>query len=195
MSAPRTLMIVGDYTEDYEVMVAFQMLQLVGQRIDTACPDKAAGDTVITSIHDFEGEQTYSEKRGHFFRLNTTFADVDPQDYDGLMIPGGRAPEYQRLDERILEMVRHFLNEDKPLAAICHGPQILVASGGIEGRECTAYPAVKPELVAAGARWIEPSAGLDSAHTDGRLVTAAAWPGIANWVRAYLQVLGAPVPA
>lgn len=193
MATKRILMLVGDYVEDYEVMVPFQMLLMVGQRVDTVCPEKKAGETVVTSIHDFEGEQTYSEKRGHNFRLNATFNEIRPESYDALMVPGGRAPEYLRMNPRVIEIVRHFAESKKPLAAICHGPQVLAAAGVIRGRTCMAYPAVKPELVAAGAEWAEPSAELDNAHIDGNLVTAPAWPAQAAWVKAFLQVLGTPV--
>lgn len=191
----KILMLVGDYVEDYEVMVPFQMLQMVGHVVHAVCPDKRAGQTVITSIHDFEGEQTYSEKRGHFFRLTATFAEVRGEDYDGLVIPGGRAPEYLRLNAKLLDLVRHFDKANKPIAAICHGAQILVAAGVLKNRKCTAYPACRPDLEAAGAQWIEPADGLDDAHTDGNFVTAAAWPAQAAFMRAFLKVLGTPVGA
>lgn len=186
----RILFIVGDFVEDYEVMVPFQMLQMVGHEAHAVCPGKRAGESVATAIHDFEGEQTYSEKRGHNFRLNATFDDVEARNYDGLVLPGGRAPEYLRLDERVLRVVREFAVAKKPIAAICHGAQILTAAGVVSGKRCQAYPAVKPELVAAGAMWEEPSAGLDSACTDGNLVTASAWLAHPAWMRAFLQALG-----
>jgi deglycase len=193
MSSKKILMLVGDYVEDYEVFVPYQMLLLLGHRVDAVCPNKKEGDTVATAIHDFEGAQTYSEKPGHRFRLSADFATVRPPEYDGLMIPGGRAPEYLRLDARVLDMVRHFATAGKPIAAICHGPQILTAAGVVAGRSCTAYPAVRPELVAAGAKWIEPSVGLDSAHVDGNLISAPAWPAHPAWMRAFLEVLGVPI--
>lgn len=193
VTVKKILMLVGDFVEDYEAMVPLQMLQLVGHEVDVVCPDKVAGDKVATAIHDFEGEQTYSEKRGHNFALNADFDKVRPGDYDALVIPGGRAPEYLRLNPRVIEIVRHFAAGDKPIAAICHGPQLLAAAGVLAGRTCTAYPAVWPELQAASAEWIEPSAGLDSAHVDGNLVTAPAWPAHAAWMRAFLEVLGTPV--
>ena len=146
MAERRILMITGDFVEDYEVMVPFQTLLTVGHEVDAVCPDKKAGEFVATAIHDFEGHQTYSEKPGHRFRLNATFDDVKPDAYDALVIPGGRVPEYLRLEERVLEIVRHFANAEKPIASICHGLQILVAAGVAGGRRCQAYPAVKPEL-------------------------------------------------
>ncbi|MCA9248948.1 MAG: DJ-1/PfpI family protein [Planctomycetales bacterium] len=185
----RILMIVGDFVEDYEVMVPFQTLLTVGHRVDAVCPDKKAGDSVATAIHDFEGHQTYSEKPGHQFRLNATFADVAAEDYDALVLPGGRAPEYLRLDDRVLSIVRHFAAADKPIGAICHGLQILTAAGVVEGRSCQAYPAVRPELERAGCQWIQPSDGLDDAHTDNNLVTAAAWPAHPAFLRALLALL------
>jgi protease I len=187
--ARKILLIAGDFVEDYEVMVPFQTLLTVGHAVDAVCPGKKAGEFVATAIHDFEGHQTYTEKPGHRFRLNATFDDVRPDNYDALVVPGGRAPEYLRLDERVLEIVRHFAAKEKPIAAICHGLQILVAAGVVEGRRCQAYPAVKPELVLSGATWDEPSPGLDNACTDGNLVTAAAWPAHPAWMRAFLKLL------
>jgi len=185
----KVLMIVGDFVEDYEVMVPFQILEATGHTIHAVCPGKKAGEVVATSIHDFEGHQTYSEKRGHNFRLNATFAEVNPSQYDGLVVPGGRAPEYLRLDQSVLDLVQHFFQNEKPVAAICHGLQILTAAGVVNGRHCTAYPAVRPELEIAGATWVEPSPGLDSAHVDGNLVTAPAWPAHGAFMKEFLELL------
>ena len=187
----KILMIVGDFVEDYEAMVPFQILQCAGHQVDTVCPDKVAGDSVATAIHDFEGHQTYSEKPGHQFAINTDFADLDAASYDGLVLPGGRAPEYLRLNTRVLEVVRHFSDQQKPIAAICHGPQILVAAGVLENRACSCYPAVSPEITAAGGTYVEPAATMDSAHVDGNLVTAPAWPAHPAWMRAFLDLLDA----
>ena len=189
----RILLLAGDYVEDYEIMVPYQMLLLVGHQVDAVCPDKKAGDVVRTAVHDFEGDQTYSEKRGHNFRLNADFDAVKPETYDALVVPGGRAPEYLRLNPRVIEIVRHFANARKPIAAICHAAQLLAAAGALKGRTCTAYPAVKPEVIAGGGTWAEPSSGLDSAHVDGNLVTAPAWPAHPAWIRAFLEVLGTPI--
>ncbi len=185
----RILMIVGDFVEDYEAMVPLQILQMEGHRVDVACPDKCAGESVVTAIHDFEGHQTYSEKRGHNFAVNTDWEAVEPQAYDGLVIPGGRAPEYLQLNQGVLEIVRHFFEREKPVAATCHAAMILTAADVVKGRKCQAYPTLKPELVRAGAEWIEPSAGLDSACVDGNLVTAAAWPGNPAWMKGFLGLL------
>lgn len=190
MSSKKILLLVGDFVEDYEVMVPFQALQMVGHDVHAVCPDKAAGDTVATAIHDFEGEQTYSEKRGHNFRLNATFAEIQEADYDALVIPGGRSPEYLRLNARVLEVVRHFLDAGKPIAAICHGPQLLAAAGGLQERQCSAYPALQPEVEAAGGKYVAASEGFDNAHVDGVLVTAPAWPAHPAWLRSFLEVLG-----
>ncbi len=192
MSSTRILMIVGDFVEDYEAMVPLQILQMEGHRADVACPDKRAGEFVVTAIHDFEGHQTYSEKRGHNFTINIDWENVQPETYDGLVIPGGRAPEYLQLNERVLEITRHFFEANKPVAATCHGAMILTAAGVVKGRRCQAYPSLKPELVRAGAEWIEPSRGLDSACMDGNLVTAAAWPGNPAWMKGFLELLAAP---
>ncbi len=185
----QVLMIVGDFVEDYEVMVPFQILESAGHTPHAVCPGKKAGDTVATSIHDFEGHQTYTEKPGHNFRLNATFAEVDPAQYQGLVVPGGRAPEYLRLDANVLKMVQHFFQAGKPVAAICHGLQILTAARVVEGRACTAYPAVRPELELSGATWVEPSPGLDSVHVDGNLVTAPAWPAQGAFMKAFMELL------
>ena len=188
MGAKKILMLVGDYVEDYEVMVPFQTLLAVGHKVDAVCPDKEAGDQVRTAVHDFEGDQTYSEKRGHNFTLNATFDEVQAEDYDALVIPGGRAPEYIRLNERVLQMVRHFAEADKPIAAICHGAQVLAAAGVIEGKECSAYPAVGPDVTRAGGTYMD--IPVDGAHVDGNLVTAPAWPAHPEWLAKFLDVLG-----
>lgn len=188
MAAKKLLMLVGDYVEDYEVMVPFQALLMVGHTVHAVCPKKRAGDVVRTAIHDFEGDQTYSEKRGHNFALNATFDEVQPEAYDALVIPGGRAPEYLRLDARVLEIVQHFANANKPIAAICHGAQILAAAGVLKGKTCSCYPAVSPEVTAAGGTY--PDIAIDAAYTDGTLVTAPAWPAHPAWIAQFLKVLG-----
>jgi protease I len=193
MPAKKILMLVGDFVEDYEAMVPFQMLLMVGHTVHAVCPDKKAGETVATAVHDFEGHQTYSEKPGHNFQLNATFAEVDPADYDGLIVPGGRSPEYLRLNDRVLEMVRHFAAENKPIAAICHGPQLLAAAGVLEGKACSAYPAVKPEVEIGRGTFVPASDTFDNAHVDGNLVTAPAWPAHPAWIRSFLEVLGTPL--
>ena len=193
MSAKKILMIVGDFVEDYEAMVPFQILTMVGHTVHAVCPGKKAGESVRTAVHDFEGDQTYSEKPGHNFAINATFDEIRAEDYDALVIPGGRAPEYIRLDPKVLEIVRYFAKEAKPLAAICHGAQVLAAAGVLEGKLCTAYPAVKPDVERAGGKWGEVNDTFSNAHVDGNLVTAAAWPGHPEWMRKFLQVLGSRV--
>ena len=193
MAAKKILMLVGDFVEDYEVMVPFQMLIMVGHTVHAVCPGKKAGETVRTAVHDFEGDQTYSEKPGHNFGLNADFDAVRSTDYDALVIPGGRAPEYIRLNPRVIEIVREFARADKPIAAICHGQQVLVAAGVLEGRTCTAYPAVQPDVVRAGGKWGEVNETFSNAYVDGNLVTAAAWPGHPEWMRKFLGVLGSRI--
>ncbi len=188
MGAKKILMLVGDFVEDYEVMVPFQALQMVGHRVDAVCPGKKAGDKVRTAVHDFEGDQTYSEKPGHNFALNATFDDVDAGDYDALVIPGGRAPEYIRLNEKVLDMVRHFAKKKKPIAAICHGAQVLAAAGVLDGKECSCYPAVGPDVTLAGGRYAD--IPVNKAHVNGNLVTAPAWPAHPDWLAKFLKVLG-----
>jgi protease I len=182
------LMLVGDYVEDYEVMVPFQALQMVGHVVHAVCPDKKAGQYVRTAIHDFEGDQTYSEKRGHNFVLNATFSEIrNLDDYSGLIIPGGRAPEYLRLNPRVLEIIRHFSEADKPIAAICHGPQLLAAARVIAGKRVNAYPACAPEVELAGATFV--SLEVTDAIADGNLVTGPAWPAHPAWLAKFLEVL------
>ena len=191
MAGKKILMLVGDFVEDYEVMVPFQALQMVGHEVHAVCPDKKAGQKVPTAIHDFEGDQTYSEKPGHAFTLNATFADVQVENYDALVVPGGRAPEYIRLNDRVLDMVRHFHETDKPMAVVCHGVQLLAAAGILEGRTLTGYPACGPEVTLAGGtfREVEPT----EAVTDGNLVTSPAWPGHPRWLASFLELLGTRV--
>jgi len=184
----KLLMLVGDYVEDYEAMVPFQALRMVGHEVDAVCPGKRSGDAVRTAIHDFEGDQTYSEKRGHNFALNATFDEVRAEDYDALVIPGGRAPEYLRLNPRVLEIVRHFADSGKPIAAICHAAQLLAAAGVLAGKSCSCYPAVGPDVTAAGGKYA--ALAMDQALTDGMLVTAPAWPAHPAWLAQFLKVLG-----
>jgi protease I len=191
MGAKKILMIVGDFVEDYEVMVPFQALLMVGHTVHAVCPGKKAGDRVRTAVHDFEGDQTYSEKPGHNFTLNATFDNVKPEAYDALVIPGGRAPEYIRLNENVLKAVRHFAEAKKPIAAICHGAQVLAAAKVIEGKACTAYPAVGPDVKNAGGKWMD--IPVDKAHVDGNLVTAPAWPAHPDWLAKFLKVLGTKI--
>jgi protease I len=188
MARKKILMLVGDYVEDYEVMVPFQALLMVGHTVHAVCPGKKAGDSVRTAIHDFEGDQTYSEKRGHNFALNATFDDVRSEDYDALVIPGGRAPEYIRLNNRVLEIVRHFAKENKPIAAICHGAQVLAAAGVLQGKKCSCYPAVSPDVTRAGGTFAE--IAMDDAVVDGNLVSAPAWPAHPAWLAKFLPLLG-----
>jgi protease I len=189
----KILFIVGDFVEDYEIMVPYQMLLLIGHVCHTVCPGKKAGDYVTTAIHDFDGYQTYSEKPGHRFVLNADFDSISPDAYDALVLPGGRAPEYLRLNERVLDLVRHFDQHSKPIAAICHGPQILAAAGVLKGRACSCYPAVKFDIALAGGRYVDASAGFDSAHTQGNLVTAPAWPAHPEWIRQFALLLGSSI--
>lgn len=184
----KILMIVGDFGEDYEIMVPFQALLAVGHKVDAVCPGKKAGDSIATAIHDFEGDQTYTEKRGHRFALNASFSEVKAERYDALVIPGGRAPEYLRLDKAVIALVRHFFDAGKPVAAICHGAQILAAAGVLKGRRCSAYPACAPEVELAGGHFAD--IAVTEAVTEGNLVTAPAWPAHPAWIAQFLAVLG-----
>jgi len=191
MAAKKILMLVGDYVEDYEVMVPFQALLMVGHQVHAVCPDKTAGQSVRTAIHDFEGEQTYSEKPGHNFALNFDFAQVNAEDYDALVVPGGRSPEYLRLNPQVVALVQAFDKAAKPIAAVCHGAQLLAAAGILKGRECSAYPACGPDVTMAGGQYID--IAVDQAHVQGNLVTAPAWPAHPNWLAAFLKVLGTQI--
>jgi protease I len=191
MAAKKILMIVGDFVEDYEVMVPFQALQMVGHTVHAVCPDKKSGDKVRTAVHDFEGDQTYSEKRGHDFTLNANFDEVTTENYDALLIPGGRAPEYLRLNDKVLQIVRYFAKENKPIAAICHAAQILTAADVVKGRTISAYPACCPEVKAAGGEFVQ--LPWEKAHVDGNFVTAPAWTAHSEWLAKFLKLLGTTV--
>ncbi len=193
MAAKKILMITGDFTEDYETMVPFQALLMVGHTVHAVCPGKKAGEQVRTAVHDFEGDQTYSEKPGHNFTLNAEFDAIRAEDYDALVIPGGRAPEYLRLNPKVIAAVQHFANAKKPIAAICHGAQLLTAAGVLSGRSCSAYPACGPEVKAAGGSYAD--IPVDQAHVDGNLVTAPAWPAHPDWLAKFLKVLGTRIEA
>jgi protease I len=189
--AKKILLLAGDYAEDYETMVPFQMLVMVGHTVDAVCPGKAKGDHVLTAIHDFEGAQTYSEKPGHRFTLNATFDALRPEDYDALVIPGGRAPEYLRMDPRVIKAVQHFAQANKPIAAVCHAAQLLAAADVIRGRRISAYPACAAEVRLAGGEYAE--IDISQAVTDGNFVTAPAWPAHPAWMRQFLAVLGTKI--
>ncbi len=188
MSKKKILMLIGDYVEDYEVMVAFQSLLMVGHTVHAVCPKKKSGEFVRTCIHDFEGDQSYTEKLGHNFQLNFTFDDVKAEDYDAVIIPGGRAVEYIRLNPRVLDMVRHFDKAKKPIASICHGAQLLAAAGSLEGRKCSAYPGTSVEVTLAKGTYVD--LPMDQAITDGNLVSGPAWPALHAWLSQFLKVLG-----
>ncbi|MDF0716106.1 DJ-1/PfpI family protein [Muricauda sp. 334s03] len=187
----KILFLTGDFAEDYETMIPFQMLLMVGYEVHAVCPDKKKGDTIKTAIHDFEGDQTYTEKPGHNFALNYSFSDVTPSDYAGLVIAGGRAPEYLRLNQKVLDVVKHFFDENKPVATVCHGIQILTAAGVVKGRKLTAYPAVGPEVTLAGGQFQD--IPVDGAYVDGNLVTSPAWPAHPTFIREFLKVMGAEI--
>ena len=191
MSGKKILMLVGDFVEDYEVMVPFQALQMVGHTVQAICPSKQAGEKVRTAVHDFEGDQTYTEKPGHNFTLNATFDAVKAEDYDALVIPGGRAPEYIRLNQDVLKIVQHFAQENKPIAAICHGAQLLAAADVLQGKRCSAYPACSPDVTRAGGEYAD--IPVDEAVVDGNLVTAPAWPAHPWWLAEFLKVLGTKI--
>jgi protease I len=187
MKSAKLLMLAGDFVEDYEIMVPFQALQMVGHTVDAVCPGKKKGEQVRTAIHDFEGDQTYTEKRGHNFTLNATFDEIDAANYDALVVPGGRAPEYLRLNQKILDIVRHFNKEGKPIAALCHGAQLLAAAGILKGRKLNCYPACAPEVELAGGTFVKVE--FSEAVVDRNLVTGPAWTAHPAWLAKFLEVL------
>jgi protease I len=191
MAKKKILMLIGDYVEDYEVMVAYEALLMVGHDVHAVCPGKKAGDKVKTSIHDFEGDQSYTEKVGHNFVLNASFDQIKPEDYDAVIIPGGRAVEYIRLNPKVLDAVRHFDGAKKPIAAICHAPQLLAAAGVLKGKKCSAYPATSVDVALAGGVWVD--LPMDQAYTDGNLISGPAWPALHNWIGQFCKVLGSRI--
>ncbi len=192
MPGKKILMLVGDFTEEYEIFVFHQAMEAVGHTVDIVCPDKKAGQILHTSLHDFEGHQTYTEKLGHNYILNKTFADVDPAEYDAVYAAGGRGPEYIRIDKRVQAIVRHFHESDKPIFTICHGVQVLMAVDGvIRGKRVAALQYCEPEVTAVGGIYVDvPPTG---AHVDGKLVSAKGWPGLAAFMRECLKVLGTEI--
>ena len=182
MAAKRILMLVGDFVEDYEAMVPFQALHMVGHTVHAVCPGKKAGEKIRTAVHDFEGDQTYSEKRGHDFAVNATFDTIQATDYDGLVIAGGRAPEYLRLERKVIDLVRHFTDAKKPIAAICHGPWTLIDAGGVKGKTMTSWPSLKTDLTNAGAHWVD-----KSVVTDKGLVTSRKPDDLADFCRKMVE--------
>ncbi|HVO56230.1 MAG TPA: DJ-1/PfpI family protein [Dongiaceae bacterium] len=193
MAKKKILVLAGDYVEDYELMVAYQALIMVGHTVHVVCPGRKSGEFIPTSIHDFEGDQTYTEKKGHNFQLNATFDDVKAEDYDAIMIPGGRAPEYIRVNPKVIEIVRFFMKENRPVAAICHAPQVLAAAGVLKGRKCSAYTATGPDVTVAGGTYVE--VPMTDAVVDGNLVTGPAWPALASWLGKFVALLGTRIEA
>lgn len=185
----KILILAGDFVEDYELMVPYQALLMLGHEVHVVCPAKQKGDVIKTAVHDFEGDGTYTEKRGHNFVLNQNFSDFHPDDYDALVIPGGRSPEYIRLDDKVIHCVKYFMDNNLPVASVCHGPQVLLAADVLKGRKCTAYIALKPDIINAGADWVEPNETATNAVTDGNLVTAPAWPAHPEWLAQFIRLL------
>ncbi|SIQ58527.1 protease I [Janthinobacterium sp. TND4EL3] len=191
MAAKKILFLTGDFAEDYETMVPFQALLMLGHTVHAVCPGKKAGETIKTAIHDFEGDQTYTEKPGHLFTLNASFDEIDPAHYDAVMIAGGRAPEYLRLNEKVIAAVRHFAGAGKPVAAVCHGAQLLAAADVIRGKRISAYPACAPEVKLAGGTYAD--IAVTDAVTDGQFVTAPAWPAHPAWLAQFVKLLGTEI--
>jgi len=194
MPGKKILMLVGDFTEEYEIFVFQQGMEAVGHTVDVVCPDKKAGDILTTSLHDFEGHQTYTEKLGHNFVINKTFAEAEakPEAYDAVYCAGGRGPEYIRTDKRVQAIVRHFHEAKKPIFTICHGVQILIAVDGVvRGKKVAALGACEPEVILAGGTYIDLSP--TEAYVDGTMVSAKGWTALAAFMRECLKVLGTEI--
>jgi protease I len=183
----KVLILAGDAAESLEVMYPYQRLQEEGYEVDLAAPEKKKLQFVV---HDFEdGFDTYTEKPGYTWEADVAFADVDPADYVALVVPGGRAPEYIRNDPDFKRIVEHFFSEPKPVAQLCHAPLALAAAGVLEGRRTAAYPALEPDVVAAGAQFVD-GAGV----VDGEMVSARAWPDHPAWMREFVGLLRERAP-
>jgi intracellular protease, PfpI family len=192
MPGKKILMLVGEFTEEYEIYVFQQAMEAVGHTVHVVCPDKKAGDIIATSLHDFEGHQTYTEKLGHYFQLNKTFSEVRPGEYDAVYCAGGRGPEYIRTDKRVQAIVRHFHEAKKPIFTICHGVQILIAVDGVvRGKRVAALGACEPEVILAGGEYVDLSP--TEALVDGNMVSAKGWTALAAFIRECLNVLGTKI--
>ena len=192
MAGKKILMLTGEFSEEYEIFVFEQAMHAVGHTVHVVCPDKNAGEMIKTCLHDFEGNQTYTEKLGHDYYVNKTFSEVRVEDYDAIYCAGGRGPEYIRIDKRVQAMVRHFHETGKPIFTICHGVQILIAVDGVvRGREVAALQYCEPEVTLAGGTYID--VAPTGSHVDGNLVSAKGWPGLSNFIRDCLQVLGTEI--
>lgn len=184
---PTVLLLTGDAAEDLEVMYPYQRLLEEGYQVHIAAP---AARKLQFVVHDFvDGFDTYTEKLGHTWPADIALDDVNPADYVALVVPGGRAPEYLRTNPTALAVAAHFLETGKPIAALCHGPILLAATGALGGRSVSAYPACAPDVRAVGATWVD-----SSAHIDGAIVTGRAWPDHPDWMRAFLKVLRVAAP-
>ncbi|MFL9503723.1 DJ-1/PfpI family protein (plasmid) [Rhodopseudomonas palustris] len=192
MAGKKILMLCGEFTEEYEIYVFQQGMEAVGHTVHVICPDKKKGEMIQTSLHDFEGHQTYIERFGHLAEINKTFSEVDLNEYDAVYCAGGRGPEYIRTDKRIQAMVRHFHEEKKPIFTICHGVQILVAVDGVvRGKKVAALGACEPEVILAGGTYIDVKP--HEAYVDGTMVSAKGWTGLAAFMRECLKVLGTEI--
>jgi deglycase len=191
MPGKKILMLVGEFSEEYEIFVFQQAMEAVGHTVHVVCPDKKSGEVIKTSLHDFEGDQTYTEKLGHFFQLNKSFKEVREADYDAVYVAGGRGPEYIRIYPRVIEIIRNFHATGKPIFSICHGAQVLAAAEVIDGRKVAALHYCEPEVRLARGIYVD--VPPEGATRDGNLVTAKGWPGLAAFMRLCLEVLGTEI--
>lgn len=186
MPVPKILILTGDAAESLEVMYPYQRLREEGYEVLIAAPSKKKLHFVV---HDFEpGYDTYTEKPGYGWDADLAFTDVNPSDYAALVIPGGRAPEYIRNDSACQKIVRHFFENQKPVAQLCHAGLVLAACGVLKGRRTAAYPALEPDIK-AGADFIN-----SQAVVDGTMVLARAWPDHPAWMREFVRLLKQKAP-
>jgi protease I len=183
----KILMITGDAGEAQEIYYAKFRLEEEGWQVHIAAPEKRV---FLSVVHDFEpGVDTYTEKPGYRVQADLGLGEVVPEEYDGLVLPGGRAPEYLRNRESAVAIVRHFLDSGKPIAANCHGPLLILAAGGGRGRTMTAYPELRPDLHSHGAEFVNREVAI-----DGPLVTVRGWPDNGPWMREFVRLLKARKP-
>jgi len=176
----KILLLAGDAVEALEIYYPYFRCLEEGYNVTIAAPSKKKVQTVV---HDFIGWDTYTESKGYLIEAHLCFEDVNPEGYDGLIIPGGRAPEYIRLNQNVPKIVAHFFEANKPVAAICHAALILTTVRQyLEGREMTAYIACKPDVEAAGATYIE-----EPLHVQGNLISGHAWPDLPGFMKEFIK--------
>lgn len=178
----KVLILAGDAAEDLEVMYVKYRLAEAGHEAHVSAPTTRPIKLVV---HDFEeGFDTYVERPGRACPVDVPFASVDPSDYAAIVIPGGRAPEFIRVDPEVRRIVVHFFAEDKPVGTLCHGPQVPAALGLLQGRRSSGFPPLAPDIELAGGEYVD-----GAAVVDGNMVSCRGWGDLAEWSRAFLECL------